>query len=87
MKSDLETKTLFERIIRAARTGDYGRAASDLNILLANLQVELSKGAVSAEKLSKLSYSLETMMAMKSMENWVAFADILEYEFMNLWET
>ena len=87
MKSDLETKTLFERIIRAARTGDYGRAASDLNILLANLQVELSKGAVSAEKLSKLSYSLETMMAMQSMENWVAFADILEYEFMNLWET
>ena len=80
------TKELFEGIIKAARTGDYGKAASDLNIVVANLKAELSKGTIPAANLPKISYSLETLMAMQKMENWVAFADILEYEFVTLWE-
>ena len=73
-------------IITAARTGDYTGTASLLNRFLQNLQSELSKGYISAQGLSKITYSLETLLAMQQMEDWVAFSDILEYEFLPLWQ-
>ena len=79
-------ETLVLPIVLAARTGDYSTASRLLNHLFRILQEELSGGRVSAENLSKLTYSLETLMAMQKMENWVAFADILEYEFVPLWK-
>ena len=74
-------------IVAAARTGDYAGAARLLNLLLQQLQKELSKGRFAAGTLSKITYSLETLLAMQKMENWVAFADILEYEFLPLWQS
>jgi hypothetical protein len=78
--------TLIPAIVAAARTGDYAGAARLLNTMLQQLQKELSKGHVAAGSLSKITYSLETLLAMQKMENWVAFADILEYEFFPLWK-
>ena len=74
-------------IIGTARTGDYARTASLLNRFLQHLQQELSKGYIAADGLSKVTYSLETLLSMQRMENWVAFADILEYEFLPLWRS
>ncbi|MBN1757068.1 MAG: hypothetical protein JW863_02050 [Chitinispirillaceae bacterium] len=72
-------------IVNAARTGDYAQTASHLNRFLQKLQQELSKGYIAADGLSKLTYSLETLLSMQRMKNWIAFADILEYEFLPLW--
>lgn len=72
-------------IITAARTGDYAQTASLLNRFLQQLQQELAKGYITADGISKINYSLETLFSMQQMENWVAFADILEYEFLPLW--
>ena len=72
-------------IIAAARTGDYAQTASLLNRFIQQLQQELAKGYIAADRLSKINYSLETLFSMQQMENWVAFADILEYEFLPLW--
>ena len=33
-----------------------------------------------------MTYSLETLAQMQQMKNWVAFADILEFEFLPLWK-
>ena len=82
-----ELLQLVDVIIRTARTGDYARTASLLNRFLQNLQQELSKGYIADDGLSKVTYSLETLLSMQQMENWVAFADILEYEFLPLWRS
>ena len=76
---------LIPVIIKAARTGDYAQTASHLNRLLQKLQQELAKGYIAADGLSKITYSLETLLSMQQMKNWIAFADILEYEFLPLW--
>ncbi|MBN1577407.1 MAG: hypothetical protein JW913_12690 [Chitinispirillaceae bacterium] len=81
-----EVVLLVPAIVAAARTGDYAGAARLLNRLLQKLQTELSKGHIAAGDLSKITYSLETLLAMQKMKNWVAFADILEYEFLPLWQ-
>lgn len=73
-------------IITAARTGDYAGTARLLNRLLQRLQVEISKGYIGATTMTKITYSLETLLAMQQMNDWVAFADVLEYEFMPLWK-
>ena len=74
-------------IITAARTGDYPDSARRINIFLQHLQSELSKEYLSEEGIAKITYSLETLLAMQQMSDWVAFADILEYEFAPLWRT
>jgi len=73
-------------IVKSARTGDYGTASSEINKLMQLLQAELAKGKVDAGGLSKITYSLETLMEMQKAGDWVAIADILEYEFTQLWE-
>ena len=74
-------------IITAARTGDYPDSARRINVFLQHLQAELSKGYISTEGIAKITYSLETLLAMQQMSDWVAFADVLEYEFMPLWKS
>ena len=76
---------MIPEIITSARTGDYAQTASLLNRFLQHLQQELAKGYIAADGLSKITYSLETLLSMQQMENWVAFADILEFEFLPLW--
>ena len=86
-KSDpVELLNFIPEIVVASRTGDYAGTARLLNRFLQQLQLQLSRGFVSAEGLSKITYSLETLLAMQQMKDWVAFADILEYEFVPLWK-
>jgi hypothetical protein len=79
-----EIDSLIPVIVAAARTGDYAGTSRLCNVFLQKLEAELSKGHVMADHLSKITYSLETLLAMQKMENWVAFADVLEYEFLPL---
>jgi len=72
--------------VHAARTGDYGKAASSLNKLLQLLQAEIAKGKIPSEGLKKLTYSLETLLEMQNTGDWVAFGDILEFEFAENWK-
>jgi hypothetical protein len=78
---------IFQEIIIAARTGDYSSVSTLLQKSVVLLQNELKKHPLKDTSLSKLSYSLETIASMQQMQNWVALADILEYEFIPLWKT
>lgn len=82
-----EILKLCRQIIRFARTGDYGNTASYLNQFLYQLQGFFTQNKIDKESLSKITYSLETLMAMQEMKNWVAFADVLEYELLALLES
>jgi hypothetical protein len=80
-------RTEIPGIIAAARTGDYPDTSRRINIFLQHLQYELSKGYLPSESIAKITYSLETLLAMQQMNDWVAFADVLEYEFLPLWKS
>lgn len=75
---------LLSVLISSSRTGDYAGTSRQLNIFLNLLEKILSSGKISSKQISQLTYSLETLLAMQQMENWVAFADILEYELTEL---
>jgi hypothetical protein len=86
-KTDLYQQ--IKKIVQAARSGEYGQASSDINIFLQLLQIEVSKGYIRSDELSKVTYSLETLMEMQKKGDWVALADILEYELadiINTWQ-
>lgn len=76
----------IKKIIMSARTGDHGTASSLMNQFLLLLQADISKGKIHASGLSKITFSLETMIEVQRAEDWVAVADILEYEFIPLWK-
>ena len=78
---------LIHQIVTAARTGDQAGSARLFNRFLQLLQQEIVRGTLGKEGLSKVSYSLETLLGMQQMEDWVAFADILEFELLPLWKT
>jgi hypothetical protein len=77
---------VIKKIIISARTGDYGTASSEISQFLLLLQAEVSKGRISVVTLSKITYSLETIVEMQKSGDWVAVADILEFEFTPLWK-
>lgn len=81
-KTDLHEQ--IKKIAQEARCGNYGQAASDINKFLLLLQSELSKGYIRPDDLSKVTYSLETLLEMQKKGDWVALADILEYEFSGI---
>jgi hypothetical protein len=74
----------FQEIAGYARTGDYGYAASQLNRTLQSVEKYLTSPAFSKELYKKISFSLETLLLMQERKDWVAFADILEYELIPL---
>ncbi len=76
---------LIVSTVAAARTGDYSGTSRLLNRFLGVVQQELAGNGGSGRDLRKIAYSLETLCAMQRIEDWVAFADILEYEFAPLW--
>jgi hypothetical protein len=82
----LTTFSLLTEIITAARTGDYGNAASKLNKILQLTQEILANSRINAQGIKKLTYSLETLFALQQTGDWVAFADILEFELTPLWK-
>lgn len=74
-------------IIKTARCGDYSLASSGINRFMQILQAELSTGKVDPKGLQKVTYSLETLLEMQKNGDWVAIADILEFEFIPLWKS
>lgn len=77
----------LSQVVHAIRTGDIGTAAQLFNDGILSIQTDLSKSPLTADDLKKFRYSLETLIMMQEMENWVAVADILEYELIPLWES
>lgn len=67
-------------IVVCARTGSYSDAASKLNSCLQDLQPILLSGTIPPEYLKKLTYSLETVFLMQKQNDWVAMADVIEFE-------
>lgn len=76
----------FRDIIDSLRCGDYSVASSRLNEALLLIQSELKNRKVVPQLLQKLLFSLETLFIMQKMEDWVAVADILEFEFTDIWK-
>jgi hypothetical protein len=78
-----EIDTLFASLVRAARLGDYGDAARDLNRCLVLIQkMQTGMRRIPKPLLDKLNYSLETVFLMLKNKDWVAIADIVEYELV-----
>ncbi len=76
----------FHGIIDALRSGDYSVASSRLNEILLCMQIELKNRKVAPQLLQKLLISLDTLFTMQKMEDWIAVADILEFEFIDIWK-
>jgi hypothetical protein len=78
---------VIDALLQAAacgRTGDYGQAASLSNEALGTLQLMCTNCKFPAAILEKILYSLETALLMQQNKNWVAWADVLEYELTQL---
>ena len=74
----------LKEIVNNARTGDYSNAASLLNITLQELHPTLTSGKIPVEYLKKFTYSMETILLMQTQNDWVAVADVIEFEFTAL---
>jgi hypothetical protein len=89
MEQSQETiSSLLPEIGRDCRLGDYGDAASKLNkCVLALDDFRKSPAGQKAPKtlIEKLNYSLETVLMMLKNKDWVAVADVIEYELINIW--
>lgn len=77
----------LQEIVRCARLGEYERASLQLTPCMQRVQQALKPTKqYRPETLKKLSRLLETLFMMQKQQDWVAFADILEYEFIPLWK-
>ena len=66
------------------RRGDYADASSALNQALQILQPILLSRNGSTDFIKKATYSLETIFLMQKQYDWVAVADIIEFEFLEI---
>jgi|WetSurMetagenome_2_1015567.scaffolds.fasta_scaffold105185_2 hypothetical protein len=79
----------FSEAARNARTGDYSQAALSINSGVLRFQefiVKEGKSARVKEYEGRLTYSLETLLLMLERKDWVAVADVIDYEFIPLWK-
>jgi hypothetical protein len=76
---------LLMKLSAFARTGDYADAALKLNQCIVRMQTRLQGGAA-GKHTAKINYSLETMFLMLKNNDWVAIADIIDFEFIPLWK-
>jgi hypothetical protein len=85
------TQTTLEGILSetafAARTGDSTMVSTLLNTGVIVLREEFQKYRLGRDELKKISFSLETITLMQQTKDWVALADVLEYEFLPLWKS
>ena len=83
----LSVITLLENVSRSARTGDYAKAALSFNScsiqLNENIQILISDKQKQGH-LKKITYSLQTLLLVFKNEDWVAIADIIDYELIPL---
>lgn len=83
-RGDAELLEMIDTIVMNARRGEYSDAASKMNIFLQKLQVFLTSGKIDPNKLKNVTYSLETVLMLQEQKDWVAVADILEFELKTL---
>lgn len=74
----------ISEIAGCSRRGELSDFSSHLNLFLADLQKYLQITTPDASTLKKISYSLETVMILQKQKDFVALADILEYELVKL---
>lgn len=80
---------LLKKISDFSRTGDYADAALHLNRCVVRMQSHLGDSAANKQPRvysTKINYSLETMLLMLEHNDWVAIADIIDFEFVPLWK-
>jgi hypothetical protein len=80
---------LLSEASRCARLGDYGRAAQSINGCILDFQKLMErkeKHPRFSGLVPKMTYSLETLLMMLERKDWVAAADIIDYEFIPLWK-
>jgi hypothetical protein len=81
-----EIDTVLSALAKKARLGDYADASRDLNTCLLLIQkARAGMATVPKPLLEKFNYSLETILLMLKNKDWVAIADIVEYELLALW--
>jgi hypothetical protein len=81
-----EIDSLLVSMGRRGRLGDYGDANRDLNRCLALFQqIQEEMKRVPGPILKKFNYSFETVFLMLKNKDWVAIADIVEYELLAIW--
>ena len=85
-KESMEIVLQFKSIAACARTGDLGTLSSQLNICVQKLSDLLAGGWFSKTETAKVVYSLETLLMMQEQKDWVAFADIIEYELLEFFQ-
>jgi hypothetical protein len=87
MKSEKkEIETLLSALARFGRLGDFGQANRDLNRSLVLFQRQRANlDNIPKPLLEKLNYSLETIFLMLKNKDWVAIADIVDFELLSLW--
>ncbi|HEX2958648.1 MAG TPA: hypothetical protein VHO70_17565 [Chitinispirillaceae bacterium] len=85
--SETTLEGIFLETVFAARTGDITTVSTLLNKGVLLLHEELKKNEYRSEDLKKIIFSLETITMMQEAQNWVALADVLEYEFIQLWKS
>ena len=76
---------MLRDIVRKARTGDYGSASSLLNRSLIAMQAEFAKGNVNPAVLTQVTLMLDELLRAQQRSDWTAFADVLEYTFIDFW--
>jgi hypothetical protein len=72
-----------------ARRGDYNGAFIALSEGIPLIQEALQQGSGSAGFAAfgpRIAYSLETLLLMLEQKDWVAIADIIDFEFVALWK-
>lgn len=67
-------------IVSHSRRGEYSDAASEMNLFLQQFQKYIKSGFVPDKQLKNIAYSLETVLLLQENDDWVAVADILEFE-------
>ena len=80
---------LFTEAARLARCGDYGQAATSINASIVKIQEFIQQQGQSDQYKkfgSRMTYSLETLFMMLERKDWVAAADVIDYEFIPLWK-
>ncbi|MDD5673783.1 MAG: hypothetical protein PHC61_06460 [Chitinivibrionales bacterium] len=80
MPNNADLIALLSSVARSARLGDFRDAASSANCALGALESLPAK--LTYEPRTKFLYALETLMLMQQQQDWVGYADVVEYELI-----
>jgi hypothetical protein len=83
----LSVINMLENVSCSARIGDYAETALSFNhctIELNKIIQTLISDQQKQNHLKKITYSLQTLLLMLKNEDWVAIADIIDYELIPL---